>query len=257
MSKTVAFLLFFLLSLALQGQQAALPALPREGLLKYVQANFTPREVLGYGPARDIMYSQIDLKNDTVYGIYTGHALPLPPGEDPSQALYRDGSPDGINCEHVYPRSKGAKSGPAKSDMHHLFPSRVAVNAIRGNNPFGEVPDEGAEQWLALGFEQGSVPTAHRDAYSEAAGSVFEPREAVKGDIARAVFYFYTIYRKEALQADPLFFQGMRPVLLQWHLQDPPDAAEVSRTYAIARYQDGKPNPFVVFPELAFRLYGE
>ncbi len=225
-------------------------------LLRAVQERYTPKQVLGYGPARDVMYGQIDNRRDTVCGIYSGHCRYLPPGADPSQALYQNGSTDGINCEHVWPRSKGAKSGNAKSDMHHLFPTRLAVNAARGNAPFAEIPDELTEHWYYADEERTGIPNRFIDAYSESTGEQFEPREARKGDVARAMFYFYTIYRKEALEADPLFFQIQRETLLLWHQLDPADKQEIGRTQAIARYQGGKPNPFVIDPSLAGRLYG-
>lgn len=232
------------------------PSLEGNALLQAVQKQYTPAQVLGYGPARDLMYGKIDNTRDTVCGIYSGHCRYLPPGSDPSQALYQDGSADGINCEHVWPRSKGAKSGNAKSDMHHLFPTRLAVNAARGNAPFAEIPDELTEHWYRADEERARTPNRFADAYSESTGEQFEPREGRKGDIARAMFYFYTIYRKEALEADPLFFQIQRETLLLWHQLDPADKQEIGRTQAIARYQGGKPNPFVIDPSLAERLYG-
>ncbi len=146
-------------------------------LLQAVQKRYTPAQVLGYGLARDLMYGKIDNYRDTVCGIYSGHCLYLPPGEDPSQALYQEGSADGINCEHVYPRSKGAKSGNAKSDMHHLFPTRLAVNAARGNAPFAEIPDELTEHWYYMDTEQSNAPDQQIDHYSESTGEQFEPRE--------------------------------------------------------------------------------
>ena len=44
----------------------------------------------------------------------------------------------------------------------------------------------------------------------------FEPRESVKGDIASAVFYFYTMYQEEANEADFEFFESMKEVLISW-----------------------------------------
>ena len=137
-----------LLGLSLLAVQAATaqPARPLyanlegEALFQAVQLAYQPKELLGYGPARDLMYGQIDNFRDSVTCVYSGHRLYVPPNVDPSQALYRDGSSDGINCEHVWPRSKGAKYGNPKSDMHHLFPTRVAVNAARGNAPLRKYP---------------------------------------------------------------------------------------------------------------------
>ena len=248
-------IILFTLRLGAQPSAPLFSNLEGSELLQTVQKRYTPTQVLGYGPARDLMYGKIDNYRDTVCGIYSGHCLYLPPGVDPSQALYQDGSADGINCEHVYPRSKGAKHGNAKSDMHHLFPTRLAVNAARGNAPFAEIPDELTEHWYYKDTEQGNTPNYRIDAYSESTGEQFEPREDRKGNIARAVFYFYTIYRQKALEADPLFFQIQRETLLLWHQLDPTDEQEIDRTQAIARHQDGKPNPFVIDPSLAARLY--
>lgn len=249
-------LLFLCFTLAGQPSTSLFPELEGLDLLRTIQKQYTPRQVMGYGPARDVMYDEIDNRRDTVYGVYSGHKLYLPPGEDPSQALYQNGSVDGINCEHVWPRSKGAKSGNAKSDMHHLFPTRLSVNAARGNAPFAEIPDELTEHWYLANGELNRLPSVQIDDYSESTGEQFEPRENRKGDIARAMFYFYTIYRQEALEADPLFFQIQRETLLLWHQLDPADEQEIARTHAIARYQDGKPNPFVIDPDLVERLYG-
>lgn len=250
-------LLLLLLSTVLLGAQPLYPDLGGAELLEAVQADYTPSQVLNYRQARDLMYTQLDNENDSVSCIYTGHRLYLPPGANASQALYIDGSPDGINCEHVWPRSKGAREGRAMSDMHHLFPSRVAVNAARSNSPFAEIPDEQTARWYYRDQELNSIPANHIDAYSEYLSDRFEPREDKKGDIARAMLYFYTIYRAEALVADPLFFQRQRATLLAWNQQDPPDDVEQSRSEAIALYQDGKPNPFILDPTLAERLYGE
>ncbi|NRA52061.1 MAG: endonuclease [Phaeodactylibacter sp.] len=251
----LCFFLFFFSDLSAQGT-VLFPNLTEKTLLSSVQQNYTPEQVLGYGPARDVMYGEIDNRRDTVCGIYSGHCLYLPKGQDPSVALYKDGDPDGINCEHVWPRSKGAKYGNAKSDMHHLFPARVAVNAARGNDPFAEIPDEQTKRWFFKTDETAQPAPLQIDDYSESSGQQFEPRARRKGDLARAMFYFYTVYRREALEADPLFFQAQRQTLLQWHLSDPADEKEIARTHAIARYQDGKPNPFVIDASLAARLYG-
>jgi hypothetical protein len=69
------------------------------------------------------------------------------------------------------------------------------------------------------------------------------------------VFYFYTMYRAQANAADPNFFELQRPTLCQWIQQDPPDSAELRKTWRIAPYQDGKPNPFVVDCTLAARCW--
>ncbi|MFT7120648.1 MAG: hypothetical protein ACJAZ9_000823 [Neolewinella sp.] len=253
-----AFLLLFLtVQLQAQTHTPVFQELSGEGLLEQVVANYKTTTVLDYGPARDLLYGTIDMRNDSVAGIYTGHKLYLPPGVDPSTHLYMDGDSDGINAEHTYPRSKGAREGNGFSDMHHLFPARTAVNASRSNFPFAEINDNQTTSWFYLDQIQENTPTANIDLYSERRNGAFEPRESKKGDIARAIIYFYTMYQEEALAADPDFFEAQRETLCRWHRQDPVDVTEWERTFAIAEYQDDFPNPFILDSTLVDRAYCE
>ena len=136
-------------------------------------------------------------------------------------------------------------------DLHSLFPLRAKVNSCRSSLPFAEIDDRQTDWWILDDKELRSIPTANIDDYSEAAGNAFEPREAVKGNIARALFYFYTVYRNQAEQG---FFQQQAETLCDWNLADPADAAERERSHAIAT-QQGNDNPFVLDPTLAQRLY--
>ncbi len=101
-------------------------------------------------------------------------------------------------------------------------------------------------------FNYSSIPSSNINEYSENNSSVFEPREDVKGDIARAMFYFYTIYEEEA---DDYFFQQQKDILFQWHNQDPITQDEVNRTNLIASYQNNIPNPFILDSSLVNRCY--
>lgn len=161
----------------------------------------------------------------------------------------------GINAEHIYPRSKGAREGIADGDMHNLVPAKADVNSSRGNNPFGEIPDSETVTWFFEDIEMGSIPVQNIDDYSERKTGSFEPREEVKGNIARAVFYFYTMYKDQADEADPNFFDIQKETLCNWHIQDPIDSLEFVRTFLIAGYQDNKPNPFILDCSLVERLY--
>ena len=219
-------------------------------LLTCVQNTYAYSNPLGYGPARDILYGQIDSDaSNQLEGIYSGYTITLDPNADPS----RDAYGKGINAEHVFPQSKGAGNEPERGDMHNLYPCRASVNSSRGNLPFGDSPDDQTETWYYLTTATSSIPPlSERDNYSER-GFTWEPREAKKGDIARAVFYFYTIHRSVA---DSRFFENMQEVLLTWHTNDPVTQAERDRSALIASAQ-GNQNPFVVDETLAERLYGE
>jgi hypothetical protein len=150
----------------------------------------------------------------------------------------------------------GANSGAPENDMHHLYPSRADVNNYRANLPFLEVDDADADFWFYRNQTLANIPSNQIDQYSEVfLNNHFEPREDKKGNIARAIFYFYTMYKAQADAASPSFFEIQRETLCQWHYADPVDSLEWVRTWRIAGYQDGKPNPFALdctLPERSF-----
>jgi hypothetical protein len=235
--------------------ESVLPDLSGEDLLTQLVDDFKPGNVLDFGEAKDVMYASVYAQHDSVRCVYTGHTLYLDPDADPSQYLYLDGSPNGINAEHNYPKSKGASSGNALSDMYNLFPSRVAVNSDRGNLAFGEIPDPQSLFWYYLEDKITEIPSENIDAYSEISSALFEPREDHKGNVARSIFYFVTMYADEVEAVDPSFFEAMRSTLCDWHFMDPVDSLEWDRNERIASYQSGKKNPFVLDCSLAGRSY--
>ncbi|MGK7880333.1 MAG: endonuclease [Crocosphaera sp.] len=225
------------------------PNLTGEALRSSLAGEYRVETSLGYDKARDFMYSELDNDNGVVTGIYSSFTVPVNPNSStPRSDAYQGGK--GINAEHTWPQGRGA-TGVAKSDIHHLFPSQVRVNSIRNNFPFAEIEDSRTQRWLIENREENNIPGSNIDAYSESINGAFEPREGVKGNIARAMFYFYTIYRD---QAEDGFFEGQQNDLCDWHINDPVDAAERERSRGIASRQ-GNENPFVVDPSLANRLY--
>lgn len=236
--------------------QPVFPSLTGETLANEVRNAFRPDVVIPYTTARDTLFLKIDAVNRNLSCIYTGLTLYIPEGQDPTQAVFLNGAADGINTEHTYPRAYGLEDTDAESDMHNLFPSRVKTNNDRGNRPFGESPDASTTRWYLLNTELSSIPGSMVDKYSElGSAGQFEPREEVKGDIARAMMYVYAIYRDQVVAADPNYFPAQRDLLCQWHNQDPVDEKEWNRTLKIASYQSGKANPFVLDCSLANRMY--
>ncbi len=238
-----------------QVQIPIFPTLTGKELLDSLAANFKPQTTLPYGVARDTLYSKVFMKNDSVSCIYSGHTVYLDPTQDPTQYVYQNGTSNGINAEHGYPQSKGADLEPARSDMHHLYPSRIAVNGARQSFPLAEVPDPSTQKWFYLNNTLTSTPTQNKDLYSESGSTSFEPRESSKGDLARAIFYFYTMYKPEADAADPNFFNLQLTDICNWHTSDPIAADEYQRTWKIAPHQHGKVNPFILDCTLAKRAY--
>lgn len=241
--------IILLLNAILIGRETIGPGLYEDELLEFLRENYKTSSTLGYTDARDTLYLRIDLADGQVKGIYTNFAVTLPEtGVDPSTHLFENG----INCEHVWPQSMYAGSEPMKSDMHALRPCKENVNSSRGNKPFNEINDVQTNMWYWLSNQTSSPPSTNIDEYSESGGSNFEPREDRKGDIARTMFYFYTMYSEFA---DTDFFEVQKNVLKIWHEQDSADDDEISRTWGIAGYQQNKPNPFILDDTLIERAY--
>ncbi len=251
MFKKIIFLLL-LFPMILQAQIE--PGKMGEELITALQQTYTPSSTLGYGPARDILYSEIDNVGNDLFGIYTNFKVTLDPTEDPSVSAFQNGA--GINAEHVYPQAFGAGSEPQRSDLHNIFPSKVSVNEARGSCEFGDIEDSDTEKWFFEATQLNTIPSSNIDAYSEKdeEDCMFEPRESVKGDIARAVFYFYTIYQSAANGANPTFFDNQKEKLYEWHLGDPVDATEDARNLGIEDKQ-GNANPFILDETLVQRAY--
>ncbi len=250
--KFVLFLLIFLNAGFIRAQHVAVfPDLSGESLANAMREAFRPNFVFTYGEARDTLFAKILAKNDSLSCLYTDFTIYLDPNLDPTE----DAFSKGINTEHLWPRSKGASHVQAEANMYHIFPTRENVNNDRGNLPFNDIPDPQTNWWYYKAIKQSNIPTSNIDLYSELGQGFFEPAEGVKGDVARAMFYFYTIYRPEADAADPTFFSLQRSALCKWHFDDPVDAAEWERNELISQYQDGKANPFILDCTAAQRAY--
>lgn len=247
--------LLIMVAVAVPKAQPLFPSLEGQPLLDALVQSYKPDTVLDYSHARDTMYARIYNQHDSVQCVYSGHRRYLQPGTNPSTWLYMNGTNDGINCEHTWPQSKGAQTGNPESDMHHLFPVRSAVNTARDNFPFAEIPDPLATQWYHLDEVRTTPPPTEMGLWSERKNGTFEPREDHKGNLARAMFYFNTMYHAEAQDADPAFFELQRQTLCAWHYLDPADSLETARTWLIASYQDSRPNPYVLDCTLAARTF--
>ncbi len=155
-----------------------------------------------------------------------------------------------INREHVWSKSHGNFEGvaPMYGDVHNLKPADASVNQSKSN----------------LDFDNGGVqhPEATGCYYTD---STWEPRDEVKGDVARIIFYMDTRYEGDngeidltavdAVNTYPLPEYGRLSTLLQWNLQDPPDDFERHRNNVIFSWQKNR-NPFIDNPEFAQLIWG-
>lgn len=231
-------------------------------LLDELQATFGDPPTLGYDVARDTLFATVyGARGDSLRGVYTGFAKFIPSDADPTVAAcsFDTGScfdASDINTEHAWPQSLGAGDEPARSNLHILFPTRGDANSARSNFPYGSVSEANADRWFLRDDTRTAPPATNPDRWSrvDTDADRFEPRDAVKGDVARALFYFATIYPD---RADRSFFQVQKAPLFQWHQDDPVDAAEARRNVLQASYQDNQLNPFVIDPTLVDRAYGQ
>ncbi len=92
----------------------------------------------------------------------------------------------------------------------------------------------------------------------------FEPRNAVKGDVARMLFYMAVRYEggdgwndleMSSTVGSSSSMIGDLEVLLAWNDQDPVDAFEMRRNDRIHAAWQGNRNPFVDHPEWADAIW--
>ena len=229
-------------------QEYIAPNLTGEHLQQYIFQEYSVTNPLGYSGARDQMYGSIDNVNGQIVGVYTGYTI--------TSNNRTDAFNKGINTEHVWPQGLFDKDEPMRGDIHHIFPTRIEANSARSNYPFDEIPDSQTDKWFYLSNESSAKPSANLDLHSELDnGRAFEPREDFKGNVARAIFYFWSVYQNRAVVKDDLsFFNGMKDVLYDWHKLDPVDEAEWNRSLGAEQAQ-GNRNPFVHDSTLVERAY--
>ena len=196
---------------------------------------------LGYNTAREQMYGFVDASGGQIECIYTGF----------QQASGFVTYPNPINAEHIVPQSFYGSASPMKSDIWSIRPCHGSANSARSNDPYGEVGD-GNAQWYGTDgsgnyLSTGTMPS-NPDDFSEASGSIWEPREAYKGDVARSVFYFYTMYPTQAGDISGVCDPA---TLYAWHLADPVSAVEQTRNDRTEIAQ-GNRNPFVDHPDWVY-----
>jgi len=199
-------------------------------------------------------------KDGSVLDIYSEN----PSGKDPY--VYQHGSKqcgsykvegDCYNREHVFPQGYFNSASPMVSDIHHIVPTDGKVNGNRSNFPFGKV---GTANFVsANGSKRGTSASPN---YT---GTVFEPIDEFKGDVARMILYFATRYESKLSTFSDndiltnTAFPGVEDwelaVLKEWHTNDPVSQREIDRNNAAYTYQ-GNRNPFIDHPEYVALIWG-
>ena len=103
-----------------------------------------------------------------------------------------------------------------QADMYNLFPAVGAVNAVRRNSQYAELPDIRSSFGLCR---------------AKAQGNRFEPPDRSKGELARAVLYMDQEYPAYTLTPQE------KSLFLIWSRQDPVDAWECTRARRIEALQ--------------------
>ena len=175
-------------------------------------------------------------------------------GRSQAKTTYNSGN-DGWNREHVWAKSHGGfgDNPPAGTDLHHLRPTDMTVNSIRGNLDF----DNGGKK-IDETYGAGS-------SFCYYDNDSFEPRDQVKGDVARILFYMAVRYDGSDGVADlelndftgngSVPFMGKLSTLLVWNNLDPVDDFERNRNEVIFGYQKNR-NPFIDYPHFADLIWG-
>lgn len=200
----------------------------------------------------------------------------------------------GINREHLWPKSEGFgseesgdKGGPgARGDAMHLVAANGYANNMHNNNFYGYVDrtkdfKDSHDKYAKVGHNYlGESKTSPKDGVK-----VFEPQDADKGDIARAIFYMAARYNDIAgtdttickdnpnllltNSLDPwqksgfvssqttYGYMGILSDLLEWNELDPVDEYEIHRNNILCRNFTNNRNPFIDFPEWANIIWGD
>lgn len=168
------------------------------------------------------------------------------------------GEGDCYNREHSFPKSWFNDASPMYSDLYHLYPSDGYTNGRRSNYAFGEV---GSISWSSNN-QFSKLGASNFTGYS---GTVFEPNDLYKGDLARTYFYMVTAYENRISSWNsphlngtsyPGFNSWSIELLLKWHRQDPVSQKEIDRNNAINYGHQSNRNPFIDYPELAEHIWG-
>lgn len=239
-----------------QEQVILFPGVTGNALIDSLRTHFKPSSVRGYNEARDSMFMSFNYLEGAVECFYTGDTVRVQKASARIQAQNR-----GYNTEHIWPQSKFIGRGNAYSDLHHLRPTRADVNQSRNNYRFRPIVTTEVTTFWRARVNQTTAPSSELGLWSKTKigsnfnNSYFEPRDVVKGDVARAMFYFYTMYEEEANATDRDYFPTQMNELRTFHKKDPANALEYQRTLRIATIQSGKANPFILDSTLVRRAF--
>ena len=158
-----------------------------------------------------------------------------------------------FNKEHIWAQSHGIdETDPAYGDLHHIRACNSTMNSKRGNLDF-----DNCRNASGAGSLNGCYYT----------GKAFEPPDAAKGDVARAVLYMDVRYENKYNSKMDLELVdsigtssdgnqlGKLSTLLAWNELDPPDDFERRRNELIYTTYQYNRNPFIDHPTWARAVF--
>lgn len=238
-------------------------------------------------------YSHSTEKNNDPYikMLYVDYEL-----NGPTRML--NGTAASFDKEHVWSQSHGFKAssgatGPAGTDLHHLIAGEKTVNQqYHSNYSYGMVDvaekeatetTKGTVEGNTFYIRGNKLGTSKKTSSSDEENKVFEPNDADKGRIARALLYMAACYNnisgtETITQFDPDLElvdyiieggkseissdtghsakYGILSDLLDWNRKYKPDAFEIHRNNIIYNTYQHNRNPFIDFPEWADYIWG-
>jgi len=165
----------------------------------------------------------------------------------------------GWSREHIWSKSRGAfgTSRGAGTDAHHLRPADPSVNSAKNN------------RWFDTCFNPYLDNGTYTGCFTSSTNWVWQPRDEVKGDVARMIFYMATRYEGGKEEPDlelidylPVDNNTSDPVyaklntLIQWHNEDSVDNWERNRNDIIYYNFQNNRNPFIDHPEYVGLIWG-
>lgn len=225
---------------------------------------------ISYDNLKTNAYPYTDVRSDGyIYDIYSDNTQ-YEPGSAFAGSYKNVG--DGYNREHTIPQSWwGGGTTLQGCDLYIVLPSDAKANGMRSNYPYGETTS-------GTPYKLDGDPSGNRLGTSTSTqyvtGTVFEPFDSRKGDLARIYFYAVAMYLNDGCKNGKVtkwtdgegtsvfsasgnngFVQEYLNMLLKWHKDDPVSQWEIDRNNN-GENRQGNRNPFVDHPSWVDLIWG-
>lgn len=194
---------------------------------------YAAHKTYDYTRSKVILYNEVECENDRIELVYVSN--------DYNWRCHQTVSVSAVdvNAEHVVPQSVFAQKLPMKSDLHHLFACPSKINNKRGNYPYTEVDYNQCKYWCNANQCQTNKPSNPSNYSCITPDNKFMPLDQDKGRVARAIFYFYTMYDQYDINA-----KFDVSLLKRWNNRFPPNSFEIRRNNRVNQTQ-GNRNPYI------------